>query len=172
MEPGHPVVALIGSYLMPSTILIVMVAITIKAAKNQKPKPVVPKLPQFHDEWEDVQDGGDINNELDQDQVDVGEELQEVQLNDNLDDQGGRVLEDNETREAFEEQGPKPKFIQVHPKPKRIEDEKLGNGNENDQSLDEHKIPTETKDGKAHGIFPPESLKEEMEMKTIKRNKN
>ena len=82
------------------------------------------------------------------------------------------MLEDNETREAFEEQSPKPKFIQVQPKPKRIEDEKLGNENENVQSLDEHKISTETKDGEAHGLFPPESLKYEMEMKTIKRNKS
>ena len=160
--------ALIGSYLMPSMILIVMVGITIKAAKSQKPKPAVPKLPQFHEENEDVQDGADVTNQ-DQVDIEIGEELEVGQLNDNLDDRGGRVLEDNETREAFEEQGPKPKCIQVQPKPKRIEDEKLGNGNENVQSLDEHKIPTETKDGEAHGIFPPECLKNEMEMKTKTR---
>ena len=126
---------------------------------------------KFHEENEDVEDGADVSNQ-DQVDIEIGEELQEGQLNDNLDDQGGRVLEDNETREAFEEQGPKPKFIQVQPKPKRIEDEKLGNENENVQSLDEHKNSTETQDGEAHGLFPPESLKYEMEMKTLKRNKN
>ena len=39
---------------------------------------------------------------------------------DKLDDQEGRVLEDNDSWETFEEQDPKPHFILVQPKPNAI----------------------------------------------------